>query len=444
MKTKTDITQEKEIIPVQRAQQESSDGGTAQLEDNRVTTTYQRKLQEGIHEFTNQSTTPIQRKVNPERSRRNNTGLPDNLKSGIENLSGYSMDDVKVHYNSSKPAQLQAHAYAQGTDIHLGTGQEKHLPHEAWHVVQQKQGRVKPTMQFKGKVNINDDAGLEREADVMGMKAKEGGKGTMFENNMNEGKSMGCIQMMVIDFNNNRVATLKVFQTHFQTHFQTPFSANQANMNAFSDQLWAEYGGVVGYTTLVQIQNYFQGLQQPIIETEISDGIQRFKGFVKSNQANQGIFQTIANAGGNSKKVFIGGAQNGQNGKAWYQRGTGASTGNGGRDDIVAEYDALTAINARPNIANWAGNIIDELPPSEMQVGNIAIPATLPGFWATAWSIKNDTEFKPQKFKGIFAKKRDISRVANGYMLNVITAVSAQSIETDFINLIAEVDKSLR
>ncbi|MDO8991413.1 MAG: hypothetical protein Q7U83_00020 [Daejeonella sp.] len=28
----------------------------------------------------------------------NNTGLPDNLKSGIENLSGYSMDEVKVHY----------------------------------------------------------------------------------------------------------------------------------------------------------------------------------------------------------------------------------------------------------------------------------------------------------------------------------------------------------
>ncbi|MFT6871361.1 MAG: hypothetical protein ACJAVN_000359 [Roseivirga sp.] len=101
----------------------------------------------------------------------NNTGLPDNLKSGIENLSGYSMDDVKVHHNSDKPAQLQAYAYAQGIDIHLGPGQEKHLPHEAWHVVQQKQGRVKPTMQMKGKVNVNDNANLEKEADVMGTKA---------------------------------------------------------------------------------------------------------------------------------------------------------------------------------------------------------------------------------------------------------------------------------
>lgn len=100
----------------------------------------------------------------------NNTGLPDDLKRGVESLSGYSMDDVNVHYNSSEPASLQAHAYAQGTDIHIAPGQEKHLPHEAWHVVQQKQGRVKPTSQVKG-ININDNERLEKEADVMGEKA---------------------------------------------------------------------------------------------------------------------------------------------------------------------------------------------------------------------------------------------------------------------------------
>lgn len=100
----------------------------------------------------------------------NQTGLPDTLKSGIENLSGYSMDDVHVHYNSDKPAQLHALAYTQGTDIHVAPGQEKHLPHEAWHVVQQKQGRVQPTTQLQG-VNINDNEGLEREADVMGEKS---------------------------------------------------------------------------------------------------------------------------------------------------------------------------------------------------------------------------------------------------------------------------------
>ncbi|QDU58360.1 eCIS core domain-containing protein [Aeoliella mucimassa] len=101
----------------------------------------------------------------------NHTGLPDNLKSGLENLSGYSMDDVRVYYNSAKPAQLQAHAYAQGTNIYLAPGQERHLPHEAWHVVQQKQGRVKPFTQLNGGTSLNIDAGLEKEADVMGARA---------------------------------------------------------------------------------------------------------------------------------------------------------------------------------------------------------------------------------------------------------------------------------
>jgi hypothetical protein len=117
----------------------------------------------------------VQRQPGPDSERPqprepNHTGLPDNLKTGVEALSGFSLSDVRVHYNSPQPAQLSALAYAQGNDIHVGPGQERHLPHESWHVVQQKQGRVKPTLQMKG-VAINDDAGLEREADVMGAKA---------------------------------------------------------------------------------------------------------------------------------------------------------------------------------------------------------------------------------------------------------------------------------
>ncbi len=110
----------------------------------------------------------------PVEDKPNNTGLPDNLKAGVESLSGLSLDNVKVHYNSSEPAQLNAHAYAQGTDIHLGPRQEQHLPHEAWHVVQQAQGRVKPTVQMKGGVGVNDDVGLEREADLMGRRVEAG------------------------------------------------------------------------------------------------------------------------------------------------------------------------------------------------------------------------------------------------------------------------------
>ena len=118
--------------------------------------------------------------------RANSTGLPDQLKSGIESLSGMSMDHVRVHYNSSQPAQLNALAYAQGSDIHLAPGQERHLPHEAWHVVQQAQERVRPTLQMQEGVQVNDDAGLEREADVMGTKALEGGHRVLDDDNVKE------------------------------------------------------------------------------------------------------------------------------------------------------------------------------------------------------------------------------------------------------------------
>ncbi len=171
------------------------EGSTLQFVDHKPAAIAQRKIQEmannssraiqlkALQEIANSSPqskqiTQLQSIADREevqqqsfQKKENTTGLPDNLKTGIEHLSGLSLNDVKVYRNSDKPAQLQAHAYAQGTEIHLGPGQEKHLPHEAWHVVQQKQGRVKPTMQMKGKVNINDDDGLEREADIMGNRA---------------------------------------------------------------------------------------------------------------------------------------------------------------------------------------------------------------------------------------------------------------------------------
>lgn len=101
---------------------------------------------------------------------KNETRMPDNLKAGIEKLSGLSMDKVRVHYNSDRPATVQARAYARGTDIHLAPGQERDLPHEAWHVVQQMEGRVEPTAEIDG-VPVNDNPDLEHEADVMGEKA---------------------------------------------------------------------------------------------------------------------------------------------------------------------------------------------------------------------------------------------------------------------------------
>jgi hypothetical protein len=106
-------------------------------------------------------------RAEPVEARPNQTGMPNQLKAGIESLSGMDLSAVRVHRNSDKPAQLSALAYAQGNHIHLGPGQEQHLPHEAWHVVQQRQGRVRETLQMAG-MGVNDEVGLEREADVMG------------------------------------------------------------------------------------------------------------------------------------------------------------------------------------------------------------------------------------------------------------------------------------
>lgn len=105
-------------------------------------------------------------------NRPNRTGLPDRLKSGVESLSGVSLDSIRVHYNSPEPARLQARAYAHGADIHVASGQEQQLPHEAWHAAQQLQGRVPPTARSMGAA-VNDDPALEREADIMGRRAAQ-------------------------------------------------------------------------------------------------------------------------------------------------------------------------------------------------------------------------------------------------------------------------------
>jgi hypothetical protein len=100
-------------------------------------------------------------------SRRQAPGLPSPLRHALEGLSGLDLSGVRVHRSSPLPASLNAWAHARGADIYLGPGQERRLPHEAWHVVQQMRGRVRPTTEVAG-VPVADTPGLEREADRMG------------------------------------------------------------------------------------------------------------------------------------------------------------------------------------------------------------------------------------------------------------------------------------
>ncbi len=175
--------------PTFQLKAEHNKPGSAEKEENTPTESPFQLAAEGISPPSPPQSSSDNNNLSP--SQPNNTGLPIQLKSGVENLSGFSLNDVKVHYNSPKPAQLQAHAYAQGTDIHVASGQEKHLPHEAWHVVQQKQGRVQPTLQMKGGVNVNDNEGLETEADIMGERAMTIGNTELPSNNLRVGNTNG-------------------------------------------------------------------------------------------------------------------------------------------------------------------------------------------------------------------------------------------------------------
>ena len=102
--------------------------------------------------------------------------LPARLRQVLEQLSGYDLRDVRVYPGSPWPARLGARAFVFGSDIHLSPGAEDALEHEAWHVVQQKQGRVRPTSCLQahrlGAVGLNDEEALEREADMMGLLAR--------------------------------------------------------------------------------------------------------------------------------------------------------------------------------------------------------------------------------------------------------------------------------
>lgn len=101
-----------------------------------------------------------------EKVKSNETGLPEELKQKMELLHGISLEGVRVHYNSDKPAAIGALAYTEGTNIYLAPGQEAELAHELAHVIQQLKGKVESNDEVNG-VEVNNDTQLEEQADDM-------------------------------------------------------------------------------------------------------------------------------------------------------------------------------------------------------------------------------------------------------------------------------------
>ena len=124
---------------------------------------------------------PVQRQEDPDEEELqmkadtgNRTGMPDKVKTKMERAFNADFSDVRI-YEGDQATSVGALAYTQGTDIHFAPGKyrpeteegQKLLGHELTHVIQQKEGRVKPTTKVNG-VSVNDDPGLEQEADRMG------------------------------------------------------------------------------------------------------------------------------------------------------------------------------------------------------------------------------------------------------------------------------------
>ncbi len=129
----------------------------------------------------NRGSLPPYKHIIQKKESSNKTGMPDGVKSKMESSFNTDFSNVNIHSDSSKATEAGALAYTQGSNIHFAPGQFKPdtnsgqqlLGHELTHVVQQREGRVQPTKMLGNGMAVNDDKGLEQEADSLGKKAAQ-------------------------------------------------------------------------------------------------------------------------------------------------------------------------------------------------------------------------------------------------------------------------------
>lgn len=186
-----------EAVPI-KVQQSKKGLSAVSMIDNRELSTMQAKMTEIVQRMGDEDEELLQGKFVVQREEEddellqgkfeqpaqrqieNRTGIPDDVIQNMEDSFGTDFSSVRVHPESSKAPEVGALAYTQGTDIHFAPGQfrpdtscgQQLLGHELAHVVQQAEGRVQPTTEIGG-IAVNDDAGLEHEADVLGAKAAQ-------------------------------------------------------------------------------------------------------------------------------------------------------------------------------------------------------------------------------------------------------------------------------
>ncbi len=119
--------------------------------------------------------------------------LPAPLQNKMEGAFGTDFSDVRVHADSAQPQQVGALAFTRGSDVAFAPGMyspdtpagQELIGHELTHVVQQASGRVADPA--AGESPVNDDPGLEHDADQLGARAAHGESVTVPGSSRDEG-----------------------------------------------------------------------------------------------------------------------------------------------------------------------------------------------------------------------------------------------------------------
>lgn len=113
-----------------------------------------------------------------------NKALPEELQQNLESSFQQDFSSVAIQKDSQQAKDMKALAFTQGEAIHFAPGQfntatdagKSLIGHEFTHIVQQRSGAVKPTGIMRKGIMVNEEKGLEQEADVMGKRAVTGEK----------------------------------------------------------------------------------------------------------------------------------------------------------------------------------------------------------------------------------------------------------------------------
>lgn len=137
------------------------------------------------------------------------------IMSQMGQAMGADFSGVKVNANSNKATEMGALAYTQGEELHFAPGQynpgsqagKELIGHELSHVKQQREGRVQANTSINGQP-VNNNAGLEKEADDLGKKAANFSGAPVAQAKSEKKASKSTAQAKVIQQANNPISSV--------------------------------------------------------------------------------------------------------------------------------------------------------------------------------------------------------------------------------------------